>query len=419
MSMPVRHLPIVQNWDCHTCGNCCREYQVYVTEEERQRIIAQGWDKDPEIGDLPLFTRVGPWWRRRYRLSDRGNGDCVFLTPDGLCRIHARFGAEAKPLACRLFPFMLIPADGQFRVGLRFACPSLAGDKGRPIIAHDNDLQHFAAELSRRDEAGKSTVPAPRLQVGQPAEWPDLRRFVDALLKILRNPRDRIELRLRKCLALTKLCRQSRFDQVKDGRLSEFLGIVASGLETDVSADPATLPPPGWIGRVLFRQFLAIHLRKDHGPERGPAMSSRLSLLRAAIRFARGTGPVPRMHRRMPEVTFEHVEQPAGPLPADAEEVLERYYVAKVASFQFFGMTNFWLSLWDGLASLALTYPMILWLSRAHAELPRRDAIIRALTLIDDHFGYNPMLGSLRQRLTLGILIRSGDLERLIAWYSR
>ena len=41
--------------------------------------------------------------------------------------------------------------------------------------------------MSRRDEAGKSTVPAPRLQVGQPAEWPDLRRFVDALLKIVRD----------------------------------------------------------------------------------------------------------------------------------------------------------------------------------------------------------------------------------------
>src|SRR5204863_3478890 len=138
---------------------------------------------------------------------------------------------------------------------------------------------------------------------------------------------------------------------------------------------------------------------------------SRLSLLRAALAFARGAGPVPRMHRRMPEVTFEQVEQPTGPLPAEAEDVLERYYVAKVASFQFFGMTNFWLSLWDGLASLALTYPMILWLGRAHAELPRRDAIVRALTLIDDHFGYNPLLGSLRPPLTLGIRIRSGDLE--------
>ena len=40
-------------------------------------------------------------------------------------------------------------------------------------------------------------------------------------------------------------------------------------------------------------------------------------------------------------------------------------------------------------------------------------------TALDDHFGYNPLLGSFRQRLALGILIRSGDLERLVAWYSR
>ena len=75
MPMPVRHLPMVQNWDCHGCAHCCRDYRVPVTEEERQRILAQGWDKDPDLGDLPVIMVSGPWWRRRYRLSERGNGN--------------------------------------------------------------------------------------------------------------------------------------------------------------------------------------------------------------------------------------------------------------------------------------------------------------------------------------------------------
>ena len=48
-------------------------------------------------------------------------------------------------------------------------------------------------------------------------------------------------------------------------------------------------------------------------------------------------------------MTFEGAEQPAGPLPPDAEEVLERYYLIKVGSLQFCGVTNFGLSFWDGM----------------------------------------------------------------------
>ena len=47
MGMPVRALPVAQNWDCHGCTHCCRSYHVPVTAEERKRIEAQGWEADP------------------------------------------------------------------------------------------------------------------------------------------------------------------------------------------------------------------------------------------------------------------------------------------------------------------------------------------------------------------------------------
>ena len=136
MSLPVRHLPVLQNWDCHVCGSCCKEYLVTVTDEERRRIEAQGWDKDPEIGDLPLFSKSGPWWARRSHLTHRGDGSCIFLTAQGRCRIHERFGYAAKPLPCRLFPFLLVPAGDYWRVGVRFAWPSAAANKGRSVTEH-------------------------------------------------------------------------------------------------------------------------------------------------------------------------------------------------------------------------------------------------------------------------------------------
>src|SRR5262245_4511598 len=90
MPLPVRHLPVVQNWDCHACGQCCKEYTVHVTREERERIAAQGWSALPEFAGVKLVVRDG--WFGRPRLNHRADGSCVFLDERGLCRIHAKFG---------------------------------------------------------------------------------------------------------------------------------------------------------------------------------------------------------------------------------------------------------------------------------------------------------------------------------------
>src|SRR5262245_33784554 len=152
MPLPIRHLPVLQNWDCHVCGTCCKEYQVTVTDEERQRIEGQGWAGEPDFRGVPLFRKSGPWWNRKYRLNHRAGGSCVFLSEDGRCRIHERFGFEAKPLACRLYPFVLIPAGDHWRVGLRYACPSAAANKGRPLGKHDDDLREFARRLAAQEK---------------------------------------------------------------------------------------------------------------------------------------------------------------------------------------------------------------------------------------------------------------------------
>jgi lysine-N-methylase len=205
---------------------------------------------------------------------------------------------------------------------------------------------------------------------------------------------------------------------LKGQRLAELFTILVAGLDSEVIKDPAALPPPSWIGRILFRQALALYSRKDQGPKRGMARS-RLTLLRAAYRFARGTGPVPRLHTWIPETTFEQAETSTGSLPADAEAVLERYYTTKVSSLQFCGPAFFGFPLWEGMEALAVTFPVVLWIARTITDRPRAEAIARALTIADDHFGFNRMLATLRQRFSFHVLARTGELDRLIAWYSR
>jgi lysine-N-methylase len=420
MPLPIRHLPVLQNWDCHVCGNCCKEYPVTITEEEKKRIEGQGWEKDPSFQHLSLFKKIGPFFRSRYQLNRRPDGSCVFLGDDSRCRIHERFGAEAKPFPCRLYPFILIPAGDHWRVGMRFACPSAAANKGQRITGHDGMLKEFAALLESReniaDRIKLKNLPLPRLQSGQTIDWPDAYRFVNAIADILKNSQDRLERRMRKCLYLAKLCRQAKFDKVTGPRLEEFLKVVCSGLELEVPAEPKP-DPPSWVGRVLFRQAVALYARKDSGPNRGLASQGRVALLLAAARFAGGQGAVPRLHDHIGHTTFADVEANRQPATAEEESLLERYYLTKVGSLQFFGPGYFDVPLWEGLEGLAVTFPAISWLARTMPGVPRLEATTRALSMVDDHYGFNLVLGSVRQRLSFRILARSGQLEKLICWY--
>src|SRR5262245_61572420 len=150
MSIPIRHLPVLQNWDCQATGTCCKEYLVTVSDEERQRIESQGWDPEKDLGGLPPFKRSGLIFRR-YHLNHREDGSCVFLSEEGRCRIHEKHGYEAKPLPCRLFPFILVPQGDRWGVGVRFACPSAARNKGRSLPEHDSELREFVELLIKRE----------------------------------------------------------------------------------------------------------------------------------------------------------------------------------------------------------------------------------------------------------------------------
>src|SRR3954453_18582305 len=95
MSLPVRTLPVLQNWDCHVTGTCCKEYRVTLSADEVERIEGQDWDEKDLGGKSPL-KRTGPPWSRQVQLNHHEDGSCVFLSPEGRCRIHERFGYEAK-----------------------------------------------------------------------------------------------------------------------------------------------------------------------------------------------------------------------------------------------------------------------------------------------------------------------------------
>jgi hypothetical protein len=76
------------------------------------------------------------------------DGRCLFLDGADRCQLHAKHGAEAKPVGCRRFPYGLVatPFGGRITTEHRCPCRTLGA---RPEISVDD------AEMSLRDRAGR------------------------------------------------------------------------------------------------------------------------------------------------------------------------------------------------------------------------------------------------------------------------
>lgn len=91
-------------FECTQCGNCCTGAPGYVwlTREEIGR-IAEFLGRDDHWLPKDQLRRVG----FRYSLTEKPNGDCVFLVSDKQgrrgCSIY-----PVRPLQCRTWPFWSI-----------------------------------------------------------------------------------------------------------------------------------------------------------------------------------------------------------------------------------------------------------------------------------------------------------------------
>jgi lysine-N-methylase len=417
MSIPLKNLPLVQNWDCHSCSDCCR-IEAVITAEEKHRIEALDLANDPEVAPKPWFSPSGRG-SKGWKLRHRPDGGCVFLTAANRCRIQERFGADIKPFVCRLFPFILIPAGNHWRVGMRFSCPSVAANSGRPVTDAEADLVPLSRALEHHVGRAGASAPPPLLRAGQQLSWPDVCRVVQVLTEIVQERGDRLERRLRKCLAVAHVCEMTQFDKLQGARLSKYLQAVSNAVESEVPREAVDLPQPGrLLGGVLFRALLAIFARRDRDTYRSRNVRRRLGRVLAAWCFVKGRGPVPRVNEFLSETSFEALELGSGEL-LEMDETLERYYLVKLNSLQFCGPPNFGLTILAGLESLILTLPMILWLRRSFHDLKPVQGVEQAIQIVDDHFGGDPMLGFPHIQYLMRTMAERRELEKLVAWYSR
>ena len=420
MAMLPLRLPTIQNWSCHNCSGCCHQHLIEITDEERHRILDQNWKPADGIpaGQPVVVSHRGSLFRKSYRLAHQNNGACVFLRDDGLCRIHAKFGEPAKPLACRIYPYAFHPAGGRVTVSLRFSCPSVVASKGKSVVENRDELKSMQKLVVPE---GVEQLPPPNVSRREKVDWKDFMRFVDCLDEVMSDDEEPFIDRLFQCLQIVELIEQSRFHLVGGSRLSEFLNVISEATSEGDLPDPEK---PNHAAMIQFRLLVAYYARKDTVSDLDAGIAGRWRLLRAATRFASGRGNATPLQDCFREVPFETIERAFGELPDGADEILTRYLRVKLQGLHFCGAAYYDVPFCEGFQSLTLIIPSIFWLARWLAASDGRsklvlDDISRALAIADHHHGYSPVFGSGSFRRRVRLLASSSDIARLLLWYAQ
>lgn len=162
-----------QSYDCVQCGRSCQGWDVQVDLATRGRIRGSELELRVLQETGLETTLVGD---RRVVMARR-NDACIYLDGDNLCRIHGQMGAGAKPHGCRQFPFFLVETPEDTFVGLSFYCTAAHRNQGRPLEAHEADIEGLLRKVPAR-RVGFSPL---TLEDGRELSWDDYLRLEETV----------------------------------------------------------------------------------------------------------------------------------------------------------------------------------------------------------------------------------------------
>lgn len=384
---------------------------IELSEDEKTRIQKQAWTKESGVDPDSMIVLEGS----RYRLRHQADGACVFLDASGKCRIHARFGEESKPRACRLFPLTLHPMGKKLMTGLRFSCPSAVANSGKPLTEQVSELRKLA-ELVVPDDF--TEFPPPPVIKSAVLDWSDFLRFVACLDKTLAEDSQPLAIKFQRALHWLKEVERARFDSITGREADEILGALAKSASREISAFSRKAGSPSRFGRLLFRTLVFTYARKDDMSQLAAGGAYRFRMLCFMLRFAWASGTVPQIHCDLKPANFSEIEKSFEPLSNASEALLTRFFRVKVQSLHFCGRPFYDMPLIEGFQNLALLFPVILWLARWHAAGEKRSNlteadIAKAISIADHHHGYSPILGMPWSRQRVRLLNQRNDIERL------
>jgi lysine-N-methylase len=372
------------HFTCSACARCCHNWHVELLPDEIERIPKLAWPVgDPLNGTAVTFKHAGHVYLAHA--EDRG---CVFLNRETrLCRIHAQFGVDAKPLGCRLYPFQIMPTfKGEASISVRFGCPTVRKNEGAP---------HAVSLPELRELADRMTLPA-NLDASTCCHLD--REQIDAVCEFaatLMMGFDRNDARAIFLIALADWLGTLNADELD----REALGTAFLQLKQTVDASLAIpVKKPGWLVRMAFRMYLGLHLRRDEDVLDGRA--GRLGRMMAMMKLVLGFGDFHKLGVTHPtgSVVKARLFKPSlQPVSTEVFDLHWRMIATKLLSLHFMGSANANRNLLGGMRSLALLYPLAVAAAKYRAG-NRGDSVIEpedvdyAVSVIEHSFGRSPVL---------------------------
>lgn len=415
MSLPIVILPTVEKWDCHQCGICCRGSLVPLSNEDVARLNEQKWTEHADYVGTKIMV-PNPSTKNRFRLAQRKDGSCVFLQADGLCRIHAELGYEAKPTICRVFPLQLIPRGSDVALTIRRACPSSAADKGRSVKEH----LPFIKEFVRDGKLSVDAIDPPLFKAGETRDWKAVSLIFKTLSSLLRDLRYPPVRRIVHALQFASLLEKAKTRGMDDRKLAELITTLAQVVPEESKQFFSERRPPSLYARLVFRS-IAIEYARLHPKFRAlPTWSHRLQLAKATFRLVRGRGPLPDVSPAFPKARLEDLEHPLGQLAPEIDYPLARLIEASSESNLYALADRRGWTILESIRGLVATFPVGLWLLRwaSQGREPTVDDMLQIVVALDRGQGFAALTGKLH-RSRLRMMAAQGELERLVVWYAR
>ncbi len=382
------HEPQDVVFTCSECGDCCRSLNVPVGPAERRALEGLDWTGRVErLVSGPATVPVRDQGGVGRRLPRHDDGACTYLGDDGRCLIHRHFGAEAKPLACRLYPFSFHQVGQGYAVDCSFSCRALSRGEGKP-------LKNYRSEWSELVDAGAAS-PQLRYRLASKTKLSlEMAATFQTFLKRFLGDRSlSIPQRIRRCLQFTTLATSGDPEGPSAAVLRD---AIAKGL-SEKEAEGWASDEMDRTQEAIFFQWLFLALNPppaniDRLPKPDKDRAARQRVL-AANSYRQDDGR-PWVDNNELEISFATVLAVDSTwLDAEAaSELLERFLLAKVSGQRFLLAGQDALPFTEAVPKFFLCYPMVAWTAKALAASRGEEAVesadlIQAIRLVDRSLG--------------------------------
>ncbi len=414
MSLPIVLLKNEERWDCHQCGFCCRGSLIPLSNKDFERLQSQQWQQQPEFRNQRLVTGFQAA-ESSYRLAHRADGSCIFLSEEGLCRIHSKFGLDAKPTVCRTFPLQLVAHEHQAVLTVRRACPSAAADLGSETAKH----LPIVKQMVRDNRLSAETVAPPILKTGERRDWKTMRAVLESVGSLLQDVRYPPVRRLVHALQFASLLESAKTRRLSDAQIVELARTLAELAPEESKPFFTDRQEPKAYSKILFR-LVAITCARLHPNCRHRATwATRLQLASSAWKAVRGKGESPTLDH-YPTAQLEDLEKPFGAMSPEIYLPLKRYIESNAASLLYAIADRSSWSIVESVRGLAILFPVGLWLHHwlSSGKEPSVEDMLHVVVALDRSQGYAALSGP-QHRWRLSTLSANNELERLVVWYAR